>query len=462
MIDTIALKQIITDMATSGKLSVCDSNDESIETLIRRLPEASKKRKRLLAQKFDYDELYDIPEHWRWMKLGKISSYGDTLTKVTPSEATGNTWILELEDIETGGKLLGKKYVCDKTFIGEKTAFKKNQVLYSKLRPYLKKVLVADENGISTPELIASDIYAGIEPEYIVLCLTNSYVDRVINRRSYGVKMPRVDAGFMVNLPIPIPPIQEQQRIVGIVKMAFEQVDTIATLQSAYSSDLEILKSKIIDAGIQGKLTEQLPEDGNAEDLYDAIQEEKQKLIKEKKIKKAKALPKITEDEIPFEIPENWKWVKVGDIAYLTSGKPYEETTDGELYVKVSDMNLPENEVIIKTSQHFTSKDNSGEIQQYSIIFPKRGGAIATNKKRMVIEKPIFVDLNTMGLTVINEDIFYYVKLWFDSLKLDELQTGTAIPQINNNDIYPLPIPLPPLAEQKRIVEKVNSILDVI
>lgn len=141
----------------------------------------------------------------------------------------------------------------------------------------------------------------------------------------------------------------------------------------------------------------------------------------------------------------------------MTSGKPYEEVNNGELYIKVSDMNIPGNETSITTSEHFVSENNSGRIPKYSIIFPKRGGAIATNKKRIVVEREIYVDLNTMGMTVIKPEIFPYVKVWFDSMKLDELQTGTSIPQINNKDIYPLLIPIPPLKEQKRIVHLINE-----
>ena len=223
--------------------------------------------------------------------------------------------------------------------------------------------------------------------------------------------------------------------------------------------DTEALRKKVIDLAIQGKLTQQLPKDGNAEDLYKQIQEEKAKLIKEGKIKKENPMPEITEDEIPFEIPKNWKWVRVADIAFLSSGKAYEETIEGELYIKVSDMNLPENKTQIVTSTHFVSVNNDGIIPMNSIIFPKRGGAIATNKKRMILQNPVFVDLNTMGMTVILADVLMYVKYWFDTVKLNEIQNGTAIPQVNNIDIYPLVLPLPPLEEQKRIVAIIDGLI---
>lgn len=462
MIDTTALRINILNLATSGRLTDFRDTDSSVEDIIKELPEPTNKRKKLLQQKFEYDQAFEIPSHWKWVKLGEICSYGDTPTKVMLSECNDDTWVLELEDIQAGGKLLRKKRAKERKSIGEKTKFKEGQLLYSKLRPYLKKVLVADESGISTPELIASDVFEGVSSQYLVYCLTNSYVDNVINKRSYGIKMPRVDAGFMVNLPIPLPPLEEQERIVNIVEGTIQEIEKIDILQRAYANNVQILKSKIIDAGIQGKLTDQLPEDGTAEELYADIQKEKELLIKEGKIKKEKSTYEIRDEDIPYAIPCNWKWMRVEELAYLTSGKPYEETERGELYIKVSDMNIPGNEISITTSEHFVSASNIGCIPKYSIIFPKRGGAIATNKKRIVIDREIFVDLNTMGMTVIKPEMFPYVKIWFDSLNLDELQTGTSIPQINNKDIYPLMIPVPPLMEQKRIVNKIEELLSII
>jgi len=219
------------------------------------------------------------------------------------------------------------------------------------------------------------------------------------------------------------------------------------------------LKNSILQLAIQGKLVEQRLEEGTAEELYQQIQAEKQRLIKEGKIKKEKPLPEISEDEIPFDIPESWKWVRVIDIVYLSSGNQYSECSDGILYIKVADMSLPENEYEICTSTRKANVNGSGIIPTGSIIFPKRGGAIATNKKRLVLREPICVDSNIMVMTVIYEDILPYLYKWFSSIDLGKLATGTSVPQINNKDIYPLLVPLPPLAEQKRIVAKIEELL---
>ena len=478
MIDTVALKRKIIDMATSGALSSLDKNDESTEALFRRLPEPSKKRKRLLGQEYDYDELFEIPKHWKWIKLGLISSYGDTPTKVMPNEADPNTWILELEDIESGGRLIEKKRVSDKYAIGEKIAFKKNQVLYSKLRPYLKKVLVADEDGISTPELISSEIYGDIVPEYIVLCLTNSYVDRVINKRSYGVKMPRVDAGFMVNLPIPIPSVQEQRRIVNVVNSAFEHILTISELQSTYASDLEVLKSKIIDAGIQGKLTEQLPEDGNAEDLYAAIQEEKNKLIKEKKIKKSKALPEITEDEIPFEIPDNWKWIRLDELSKNIDNAfadgPFGSNLKTEHYTKkpevriiqlsnVGELGWKNDNTKYTTYEHLKTIERSA-VDPGNIVIAKmmpagRAIIVPDVSEKYVLSSDCVKFVPHESLS--SEYIYYAINSETFKKQVMQEVTGVGRTRTSLSKLRKYLIPLPPLAEQLRIVEKIKDTLSL-
>ena len=219
------------------------------------------------------------------------------------------------------------------------------------------------------------------------------------------------------------------------------------------------LKNSILQLAIQGKLVPQRAEEGNAEDLYQQIQAEKQKLIKEGKIKKEKLLPPITDDKKPFEIPESWKWVRLGEIVYLNSGNQYKETADGHFYIKVADMNIDDNKIEIVTSSRKANIPENELIQTNSIIFPKRGGAISTNKKRLVLKFPIAIDSNIMAMSIILPEIMPYIIKWFFYIDLGKLSSGTSVPQINNKDIYPLIVPLPPLAEQKRIVAKIEELL---
>ena len=170
---------------------------------------------------------FEIPENWCWARLGSISSYAGTKQKVNATSADSSIWGLDLEDIEKGGRLLEYKTVGERKAVGDKTVFTKGDILYSKLRPYLLKILVAPDDGICTPEIVPFRVYGGIDPSYIVNYLKSPYVDNLINSITYGVKMPRVGTETMTSLLVPIPPLEEQLRIV-------EKIDEVASAVSAY------------------------------------------------------------------------------------------------------------------------------------------------------------------------------------------------------------------------------------
>ena len=234
-----ALKKSILQEAVQGKLVPQDPSDEPAEALLERI---RAEKQRLIKEgkikkdkhesvifrrdnshyeKLDGvercidDELpFEIPENWCWAQLGSISSYAETKQKINAANADSDIWGLDLEDIEKGGRLIVRKTVGERKAIGDKTVFSKGDILYSKLRPYLLKILVAPECGICTPEIVPFQMYGGIVSEYIVNFLRSPYVDNLINSITYGVKMPRVGTETMTTLFVPVPPLAEQQRIV--------------------------------------------------------------------------------------------------------------------------------------------------------------------------------------------------------------------------------------------------------
>lgn len=315
--------------------------------------------------------------------------------------------------------------------------------------------------------MIAFDVYAGINPRYVMYYLTCNFVDKVINQRSYGVKMPRVDAQFMVNLPVPLPTIAVQNKIVDIIDEAFATVDIINELQLRYSSDCEVLKSKIIDAGIQGKLTEQLPEDGTAEELLEQIAEEKKQLIKEKKIKATKVLPEITEDEIPFEIPDNWKWVRLDDTGILQTGATPPKTNPeffGNDIPFLSPGEIQDNTIVTYDNQGLSilGIDKARPVDANSVLQVCIGGSIgkaAINDRRVTFNQQI------NSVTPILCEAKYFLYCMVSSYFMGKIQTassGAATPIINKSKWGELLIPLPPLDEQARIAEKVAETLSLL
>jgi len=233
------LKKSILQEAVQGKLVPQDPSDEPAEALLERI---RAEKQRLIKEgkikkdkhesvifrrdnshyeKLDGmercidDELpFEIPENWCWAQLGSISSYAETKQKINAANADSDIWGLDLEDIEKGGRLIVRKTVGERKAIGDKTVFSKGDILYSKLRPYLLKILVAPECGICTPEIVPFQMYGGIVSEYIVNFLRSPYVDNLINSITYGVKMPRVGTETMTTLFVPVPPLAEQRRIV--------------------------------------------------------------------------------------------------------------------------------------------------------------------------------------------------------------------------------------------------------
>ena len=304
-----------------------------------------------------------------------------------------------------------------------------------------------------------------IDPKYLMYFIASAFNKEQCkpNIHKSGQAFYNLKKSGFIEQPICVPPLAEQKRIVAKIEELLPLIDRYeqawSRLENFNKRFLVDMQKSILQMAIQGKLVPQLPEEGTGEELFQQIQAEKQALIKAGTIKKEKPLPEISEDEIPFDIPESWKWARVLDIAYLNSGNQYQENANGSLYVKVADMNLPDNQTEIKTSTRRAAIPFKDLIPVNSIIFPKRGGAIATNKKRMVCQEPIGVDSNTMAMTLFSAEMLPYISKWFASVDLGQLATGTSVPQINNKDIYPLLISLPPLAEQKRIVAKLEEIL---
>ena len=236
-----ALKKSILQQAIQGKLVPQDTNDEPASVLLAQIrkekeqlvkagklkPACRQAGKKDLATTpiTDEEKPFEIPESWEWVRLGEISTYSYTKKKINASNADPQLWGLDLEDIEKGGRLLCQKTVGERKAIGDKTFFNKGDILYSKLRPYLLKILIAPNDGICTPEIIPFTCFGDIDKNYIVDVLKSTYVDDYINSVTFGIKMPRVGTETMTSLLVPLPPLAEQRRIVARVEELLAMVD---------------------------------------------------------------------------------------------------------------------------------------------------------------------------------------------------------------------------------------------
>lgn len=217
------MKKSVLQYAIQGKLveqrpeeGTAEELYQQIQTEKQRLIKEGKIKMEKPLPEISEDEVpFDIPESWKWVRLGDCTGYSQTKPKISPKDITENMWSLDLEDIQKeSGAILTRITASERKITGDKVLFYKGQVLYSKLRPYLKKILVAPDNGICTPELVPFNTYL-VYANYIVYVLRSPHIDYAVNSVTYGVKMPRVGTETMVNLLIPLPPIAEQKRIVA-------------------------------------------------------------------------------------------------------------------------------------------------------------------------------------------------------------------------------------------------------
>ena len=218
----VDMQKSILQMAIQGKLveqrpeeGTGEELFQQIQTEKQTLIKAGTIKKEKPLPEITEDEVpFDIPESWKWVRLGDCTGYAQTKEKISPKDIRGDMWSLDLEDIQKDtGAILVKTKASERKINGDKVVFRKGQVLYSKLRPYLKKILVAPDDGICTPEFVPFDTYL-VDDNYIAYVLKSPHIDYVINSVTYGVKMPRVGTDTMINLLIPLPSLAEQKRIV--------------------------------------------------------------------------------------------------------------------------------------------------------------------------------------------------------------------------------------------------------
>lgn len=484
MIDTVALKRRVLELAMTGKLSKYQLGDDKIGDVLDRI---IKEKEDLLIKRNgrkdnniknrDECENDELPENWTWIRFGetglfKKGPFGSALTKsmfVPKSEDTVKVY--EQQHAINKKHTLGTYYITREYFEDSMSGFE--------VQP--GDIIVSCAGTIGETYIMPEDMEQGIINQALMrVSLIPSIYDKFfLYYFDYGLKkaakeesngsaiknIPPFDV--MKNWLFPITSIQEQRRIVGNIEKMYQWIDTIDILQMQYSSDLEVLKSKIIDAGIQGKLTEQLPKDGTAEELLEQIAEEKKQLIKEKKIKATKALPEITKDEIPFEIPDNWKWVRLSEIMDVRDG-----THDSPKYVEdgiplVTSKNISSRGLDFSNVNYITQEDANkinerSNVDSGDILFAMIGtigNPVIVEKEREFCIKNVALFKNFAKDKL---DIRYvYWMLMREQFVMKKKAIGGLQPFISLKVFREYPVPLPPLEEQKRIADKLDEIISM-
>ena len=361
MIDTKALRQKILDMAIKGKLVPQDPNDEPASVLLEHIRAEKQqliKEGKIKKDKNDSvifkgddnryyekvgsevkditDELpFEIPDNWVWIRLGYIVDFSQSDT-VAASQINPSSWVLDLEDIEKdSGKLLQRKTFGETQSKSDKHCFFKGNVLYSKLRPYLNKVIVADADGYCTTEILAFNFGQHIAAQYAKTFFMSTYFVDYAMDGAYGVKMPRIGSHRGNSALMPVPPYTEQIHLVNRIDELFEQIDIIEQNQTDIDTLYDEFRKRTLTLAIQGKLVPQDPNDEPASVLLERIRAEKKAKLGKKYVdsyiykgddncyyeKVGETVTNIS-DEMPFDLPENWAWCRLKAIcSYIHRGK---------------------------------------------------------------------------------------------------------------------------------------------
>lgn len=481
--DTQAIRKKILDLALRGKLTEQLPEDGTGQQLFQHIQErkavlagtGKAKKQESLIPLTKEDIPFEIPDNWQWVRLGDITA------KIT----SGST--------PTGGKK-SDAYV-DKGFCFFREQNIYNDGIHSEGMVYITEQLL---NTRENSTVIAKDILLNITGGSIGRCaiVPDDFSKGSINQHILIIRMVEEETRFFTHLvlcspyaqnhikskavgdkegfsggrckymPVPLPPLPVQKRIVSTIHSAFSVLDTIDTLQSQYQDNLATLKSKIIDAGIQGKLTEQLPEDGNAEELYQQIQREKLALEKAGKIKKSKPLPPISDEEKPFDIPDNWKWVRLADV-YEINPKVNADDNINAAFIPMERISAGFDRSFSYVVQKWSeASKNHTRFCDGDVAFAKISPCFENRKSFVVENLPNSLGGGTTELIILRQKLIdplftYYLILdeRFIRLGLSTYKGTVGQQRIKNDVMFAYVFPLPPLAEQKRIVAKLEELL---
>ena len=475
------LKNSILQLAIQGKLVEQRPEEGTAEELIAQITlgdnvDGQRVKQKMITQITEDEKVFEIPENWAWVKLGKVcviargASPRPIKEYITTAE-DGVNWI-KIGDTEKNGK-----YISSTAEKIKPSGVSKSRMVHvgdflltnsmSFGRPYILKV----DGCIHDGWLVISQINKIFDQDYLYWMLSSNYAYMQFCGKVSGAVVKNLNSDKVANSVFPLPPLAEQKRIVAKIEELLPYIDRyeqawskLEQFNSRFPGDM---KKSLLQYAIQGKLVEQRPEEGTAEELFAQIQQEKQRLIAEKKIKKEKPLPEITEDEKPFDIPESWKWVRLGDItSKLTDGSHNPPPNTGSGYPVISAKNVKDGLITFSNVDRFTDdkgfeKENPRtNIIKGDIIMGIIGGSIGnvavyTHETRVIAQRSIAIMrflISTDFSRILLESPLIQNKLMVSTA--GSAQGGVYLGTLKN-----LLIPLPPLAEQKRIVEKLEQLL---
>lgn len=467
MSDTVELmRNRVLDMALRGKL-VEQRLEEGI--LVNTLDNFDIT---LTSQKIEEDSMpFDIPPTWLWVKLGDIGQTNIGLTYKPSDKSEDGIIVLRSSNIQNG-KMDYSDLVRVNMAVPKNKMISKGDLLIcarNGSKRLVGKTATVDEDGHSFGAFMTS-FKSPFNP-YIFQVLNSCFFRSLLDGTS-TTTINQITQNMLKNFMVPLPPLSEQKRIVAKIEEIFAVIDQIGTKKEEALSIIRKMRQTALQDAIMGVLVDQEDEDEPASILYEKIQAEKEKLVKEKKIKKEKPFPEIEAEEILFEIPDSWKWTRLGEISILLNGdrgKNYPGkrywVDEGIPFINAGTLN---NRYLSKDNMNFIPEEryellSNGFVEKNDIIYCLRGslGKISINKDfdKGAIASSVVI-IRSIGDTNV-EYLYYLLTSDYGKDLIKKVDSGTAQPNLSAKNVSEYIIPLPPLAEQHRIVEKLDEIMAI-
>ena len=475
------LKNSILQLAIQGKLVEQRPEEGTAQELYaqiqaekqRLIKEGKLKKEKPLPEITEEEKPFEIPEGWMWCRLNDIVIKTIKRGKSPTYAVKSNILVFAQKCNTKAGYIdLSLAQFLDEAKLSkypkEEFMMDNDIVLNSTGNGTLGRVGIyhSNDNPNGHPivpdshvTIIRTNTHISVKFAFYSLKYYQPYMEKL---GSGSTNQTELSAGVVKALLFPLPPLAEQKRIVAKIGELLPLVDRYekawTKLEDFNRRFPEDMKKSILQQAIQGKLVEQRPEEGTAQELYAQIQTEKQRLIKEGKLKKEKPLPEITEEEKPFEIPEGWMWVRLGSIISLVSGtdfKPngYNDQGRGTVYITGASSLSNTGVIVSRWTEGPKNFAYKGDI----LLVCKGSGygkAVFCDVDKAHIARQIMAiqQMSTLEMRYIR----YFLQANFHYLKK---QGQGVIPGIDRKSVLSMAFPLPPLAEQKRIVEKLEELL---
>ena len=475
------LKASILQLAIQGKLVEQRAEEGTAEKLYQQIQTEKQRfiKDGAIKKEKSYPAIseeecpFDLPEDWKWVRLQAIVYNRGQMVPDT------SFVYIDIGSIDNAKQQLSEQ---DNVIPPEQAPSRARRIvdfgdiLYSTVRPYLHNMCIINRvfthMPIASTGFAAMTCHAGVYNKYLFYYLQSPSFDAYANNteNAKGVAYPAINDDRLYRAVIALPPLAEQKRIVAKIEELLPYIDRYeqawSRLEDFNRRFPANMQKSILQIAIQGKLVEQRPEEGTGEELYQQIQQEKHRLIKAGTIKKEKPLPEITEDEIPFDIPEGWKWVRLREIISALGdgihGTPeFDET--GE-YFFVNGNNLTKGKITIKAD---TKRVSAAGFEKHKKPLDSNTILISINgtigNYAFYNGEPIILGKSACYFSVLSGIEKDYIRhllntKYFMDYAVNEA-TQTTIKNVSLKAMRMLPVPLPPLAEQKRIVAKLEEIL---